>query len=119
MTHERNQPRRGELWWLDWSPGRGSEQAGRRPALVIQIDAATTNPRYPNTIVVAVSTKGRQVTSHVLVQPSTTNGLAETSFVKCEQVQTVSKERLVKRIGMLDATVMDLVAAALRTTLGI
>lgn len=38
---------RGESRWVDWSPGRGSEQVGRRPALVVQTDAANRNARYP------------------------------------------------------------------------
>jgi len=31
-------PKRGEIWRLNWNPSRGSEQAGIRPALVIQND---------------------------------------------------------------------------------
>ena len=31
-------PRRGEIWDVNWSPGRGAEQQGTRPALVIQND---------------------------------------------------------------------------------
>ena len=54
--------RRGQIWLVDWSPGRGSEQLGKRPALIIQTDAANTNPRYPNTIVLTLSTKGRLLT---------------------------------------------------------
>src|SRR5438270_2607000 len=81
-------PRRGEIWLVDWSPGRGSEQLGRRPALVIQTDAANSNPGYPNTIVLTLSTKGHVVTSHVDVRPTATNGLRETSFIKCEQIMT-------------------------------
>ena len=30
--------RRGELYWIDWSPGRGTEIIGTRPALIIQND---------------------------------------------------------------------------------
>ena len=49
--------KRGEIWWVDWSPGRGSEQQGVRPALIVQTDAANLNPKYPNTIVVAINSK--------------------------------------------------------------
>jgi len=94
---------RGELWWVDWSPGRGSEQAGRRPALVVQSDAANRNPRYPNVIVVAVSTKGRPLPFHIRLDPSDENGLVEVSFVKCEQIFTISKQRLERRLGRLTA----------------
>jgi len=95
------QPKRGEIWLLDWSPARGSEQAGFRPALVMQTDAANANPAYPNTIVLAVSTKGKPVPFHVALEPSKGNGLTTPSFVKCEQVLTVAKERLVKRLGSI------------------
>lgn len=79
---------RGEVWLVDWSPGRGSEQLGRRPAVVVQTNPANLNPRYPNTIVVAVSTSGREVPSHVKLEPSGANGLRKTSFARCEQLLT-------------------------------
>ena len=52
-------PKRFEIWLVNWNPGRGSEQEGLRPSLVIQTDAGNINPNYPNTIVLAISTKGR------------------------------------------------------------
>jgi mRNA interferase MazF len=102
---------------VDWSPGRGSEPTGRRPALVIQTDATNANDRYPNTIVATVSTKGRPVPSHVELVPSRENGLAATSFVKCEQIITISKDRLEQRLGSVDEEDMGRVAAALRRML--
>lgn len=111
--------RRGDLYWLDWSPGRGSEQTGTRPALVVQDDAANDNPRYPLTVVVAVSTRRRTVPTHVMVVPSAGNGLSDPSCVKCEQLQTVSKQRLTRRIGTLGDADMLAVNAALRSVLAI
>jgi mRNA interferase MazF len=110
---------RGDLYWVDWSPARGSEQAGRRPALVVQEDAASANPNYPLTIVAAVSTRGRDVPSHVSLRPSATNGLIETSFVKCEQIQTVSKDRLLEFMGTLDSEDLGRVEVALRRVLAL
>jgi mRNA interferase MazF len=46
--------KRGEIYQVDWSPARGSEQAGRRSALVIQND--TGNKFSPTTIVASCST---------------------------------------------------------------
>lgn len=109
--------RRGELYLLDWSPGRGSEQTGRRPALIVQRDAANRNPRYPNTVVLTVTTHGKVVPFHVEIQPSTENGLTAVSFIKCEQLLTVSKERLEQYIGRLSAEEMNVVDAALRDVL--
>jgi len=112
-------PKRGEVWLLDWPPSRGSEQAGSRPALIIQTDAANSNPGYPNTIVLAVSTKGKPVPFHVSLKAVRSNGLTETSFVKCEQVLTVAKERLVKKLGIIGEKEMQQVKQAVRLVLEI
>jgi len=109
--------RRGEIWVVDWSPGRGSEQAGLRPAAVVQTDAANLNPAYPNVIVVTISTSGKPVPFHVRVEPSTENRLRAVSFVKCEQVLTIAKSRLLRRIGHLMAADLVRVVAALKLVL--
>ena len=113
------EPTRGELWWVNGSPGRGPEQEGRRPALVVQTDAANHNPRYPNTIVVSVSTKGRDLPFHVRLRPSSENGLTAPSFAKCEQVLTIGKHRLAERLGRLPQTDLARVEAALRLVLSL
>lgn len=110
-------PKRGEIWLLDWSPSRGSEQSGFRPALIIQTDAANSNPNYPNTIVLAVSTKGKPVPFHISLKPSGENGLKEASFVKCEQVLTVAKDRLVRRLGTVVERDLQQIRRALRLVL--
>ena len=108
---------RGDIWFVDWSPGRGSEQSGMRPAVIIQTDAANRNPHYPNTIVLTISTKGKSVPFHVSVNPSEENGLKEPSFVKCEQILTISKERLIHCVGRLENERLEAVAAAIHRVL--
>lgn len=88
-----------------------------RPALVIQTDAATRNPRYPNTIVLAVSTSGRAVPFHIPLNPSTDNGLRTASFVKCEQILTIGKDRLRERWGRISGAEMEAVERALTLVL--
>lgn len=112
-------PRRGEIWLVDWNPGRGSGQLGRRPALVIQTDAANSNPRYPNTIVLTLSTKGLPVATHVRLEPDSTNGLRETSWVKCEQALTISKERLLQKWGRVSPGDLARIEKSVMTALGI
>lgn len=112
-------PIRGEIWMVDWSPGRGSEQQGYRPALVVQTDAANRNSHYPNTIVVAVSSKGRAVPFHIALTPDAYNGLTLSSFIKCEQVMTCDKGRLVRRLGVISHKELAAVDAALKLVLGI
>ncbi len=104
---------------VNWNPARGSEPVGRRPALVVQNDPFNRNARYPNTIVVAVSTHGRDVPVHVMLEPTVENGLRERSYVKCEQVMTISKDRLEERIGTVDAETLAQVDRALKRAVGV
>jgi mRNA-degrading endonuclease toxin of MazEF toxin-antitoxin module len=87
--------------------------------VVVQTNAANRNPRYPNTIAVTVSTTGRDVPSHVRLEPTDTNGLSAPSFVKCEQLLTIGKERLREQVGRLGARDLKRVAAALRVVLAL
>ena len=114
-------PRRGEIWWVDWSPGRGSEQVGRRPALVLQNDAGNQNSKYPNTVVLAMSTEGKPIPFHIRIDPSPQNGLRETTYVKCEQILTVAKARLLGpgSVGRLSALEMRKVEVAVKLSLAL
>jgi mRNA interferase MazF len=94
------------MYWVDWSPGRGSEQIGLRPGLVVQSDIANAVTRYPITIVVAVSSKVKGYPSNVLINPTPENGLAATSEVVTGQLLTVTKERLNDYIGSLSPSDM-------------
>ncbi len=110
---------RGDIWWAEWSPGRGSEQIGRRPALVVQVNAMNHSTRYGNVIVLAVTTQDRPVPTHVRIDPSPENGLREASYVMCEQVLTISKQRLEGRLGAASPADMRRVEAGLRRVLDI
>ena len=112
-------PVRGEIWYVDWSPARGSEQAGRRPSLIVQADAPNRNPRYPNTIVATISEHGRDIPSHVRLEPTPENGLAYASYVKCEQILTISKSRLQERIGGVEEADLRRVEQALKRMLAL
>ena len=112
-------PSRGEIWEVDWSPGRGAEQTGRRPALIIQNDFGNRSATYPNTIVATVSAKGRHIPFHVLLQPSPESGLRTESFAKCEQLLTISKERLLRCWGRVSDDEMRAVEQAIKHSLSL
>jgi mRNA interferase MazF len=104
---------------VDWSPGRGSEQTGERPAVIVQNNPFNSNPNFPNTVVVAVSKSGRAIPTHVFVPQTQENGLWEPSYVKCEQIQTITKERLGRRLGNLTGEEIDKVAVAIKRVLAL
>jgi len=108
---------RGDIYWLDWNPGRGSEQIGRRPALIIGSDAANKNDRYPLTIVAAISSTQRNIRTHVVIEPTEENGLGAASSIKCELLLTVSKDRILSRLGRINTLEMSQVEAAIKLAL--
>ena len=95
-------PRRGEIWDVNWSPGRGAEQQGTRPALVIQNDRGNASASYPLTIVASMSRTERELPLHVRITPTSENGLTDSTDVKCEQVMTIEKSRLLRKRGSIN-----------------
>jgi mRNA interferase MazF len=109
--------RRGEIYYVDWSLGRGSEQAGVRPALIIQND--TGNRFSPTTIVAAVSTRQRGRFPFQVPVSASESGLPRDSIVKCEQIQTIDQARLGRLRGSLSEEKMQEVDLALHRSLGL
>lgn len=118
MAKVHRQVRRGQIWWVDWSPGRGSEQLGVRPALVVQTETANELDEYDLMIVVAISGSGfEEVPTHIQVKPSKSNGLQNKSYIKCEQIQTITRNRLTGFIGSLEHATLQHVNSAIRQVL--
>jgi mRNA interferase MazF len=112
-------PRRGEIWDVNWSPGRGAEQQGTRPALIIQNDRGNASPSYPLTIVASMSRTERELPLHVRIAASPENGLVYDTDVKCEQLLTIEKNRLLRRRGTISDEEMHRVDTALRLSLNL
>jgi len=110
--------RRGDAVLCDLSPVVGTEQAGVRPALVVQIDRANTVS--PHTIIVPFTTRIRQalLPSHVLI-PAGVGGLSHDSVALCEQIRVIDKRRIIRVLGHVDDAHMEEVARALRSILGL
>src|SRR5437660_11854082 len=112
-------PRRGEIWDVDWSPRRSDEQKGIRPALIIQNDRGNTSPSYPLTIVASMSRTERELPLHVRIAPSEENGLTDFTDVKCEQLMTIEKSRLIRRRGVITSEELSKVDVALKLSLNL
>ncbi len=112
-------PKRGEIWDVNWSPGRGAEQQGTRPALVIQNDRGNASSTYPLTIVASMSRTERELPLHVRIAPSEENGLTDFTDVKCEQVMTIEKSRLIRLRGSISSEELSRVDTALKVSLSL
>ncbi|MEH1814889.1 MAG: type II toxin-antitoxin system PemK/MazF family toxin [Nostoc sp.] len=109
---------RGDVLLCDLNPVVGTEQAGIRPVVVVQIDRA--NAVSPHTIIAPFTSKIRRaiLPSHVFV-PAGIGGLSQDSVVLCEQLRVVDKSRIIRVIGHLDDNYLDNLAIALCTILGL
>lgn len=112
-------PRRGEIYLVELDPGRGHEIQKTRPAVIVQNDIG--NRYSPVTIVAAVTSKlsPTPYPVEVVVVPSKGNGLTMPSAINLGQIRSVDRERLVKRLGVLDAATMRKVDEALKISLGL
>jgi mRNA interferase MazF len=107
-------PVRGEVWLVNWNPARDSEQAGKRPALIIQNNIG--NEKASTTIVAAISSSVKIYPMNVKIDPQE-GGLEFSSIVKTGQILTVSKERLEKRLGRISEKKMEEVNRAIKLSL--
>ncbi|NDD29632.1 MAG: type II toxin-antitoxin system PemK/MazF family toxin [Proteobacteria bacterium] len=105
--------KRGEIYWVDFNPARGTEQAGTRPALVVQNDRGNTWSSY--TVVAAISSAPLpRVYPFTVPLEQGEGGLPQAGHVNCAQVFTIDQSRLLRRSGALDAVRMKQVDTALR-----
>lgn len=110
--------KRGDVFFADLSPVRGSEQGGQRPVLIIQNNIG--NKYSPTVIVAAITAKiaKTKLPTHVEVGASQV-GLLKDSVVLLEQVRTIDKMRLIQKLGQLEEDVMTRVDKALIISLGL
>jgi mRNA interferase MazF len=110
--------KRGEVYFADLSPVRGSEQGGQRPVLIIQNNIG--NKYSPTVIIAAITAKidKAKLPTHVEVEASKV-GLIKDSVILLEQVRTIDKTRLIQKLGKLENSVMGKVDKALVVSLGL
>jgi mRNA interferase MazF len=108
---------RGEIWWVDFYPGRGSEADKRRPAVIVSNDranaAAVRLGRGVITVVPVTSNVRRIYPFQVLLSAKAT-GLAVDSKAQAEQIRSVAAEWLGQRIGRIGLAELAQLDNALR-----
>lgn len=111
--------RRGDVYWVDFSPGKGSEPLGRRPGLVVQCDAL--NDSKLNTVVMLAITsnlKFSELPGNVLLAKGEAN-MPKRCVINATQLKSVDKSSLVEKIGSLSQEKMEQVVAGLRLVMDI
>jgi mRNA interferase MazF len=111
-------PRRGEIYLVYFDPTVGHEIQKTRPAVIIQNDVS--NQYSPITIVAAISSQfSTPPFPREVVIEASESGLPKRSAVIVNQIRSVDRQRLAKRLGQLSRHSMRRVDDAIRISLGL
>lgn len=105
--------KRGEVWWVDLDPTRGSELRKRRPALILSVDALNRARR--TVVVVPLSSSPEPRPPLVVPVPSA----GPESVAICDQLRAVDKRRLVRVFGRVENAELRAVEDGVRVVLGL
>ncbi len=108
--------KRGEIYLADLKPIKGSEQGGIRPVLVIQNDIS--NQHSPVIIIAAITSKifNKEFPTNVFITKKESK-LNKDSTILLNQIRTIDKVRIIKRISALNNFTMNRVDLAIKTSL--
>ena len=102
---------------MDWSPGRGSEQSGLRPALIIQNNIG--NKYSPTTIVAACSTADVKAYPFIVQVTKEESGLPKDCTINLSAILTIDKSCLRDKCGQLNDNKMTEIGKAIKHSLAI
>ena len=110
-------PRRGEVYWVTLDPAVGSEISKTRPAVIISND---TGNRYSDRVIVApLTSKGIEKVYPFEVKVTAEDGVSDVSKILLDQIRTLDKSRLGKRIGRLSHKKMEEVSQAIKISMDV
>lgn len=107
---------RGDVYLVDLTPARGSEQTGIRPVIIVQRESLC---RFTRTVVVVPFTtnlRRAQVPGTVLI-PVGEGGLDQDSVALCYQIVVLDQQRMIRKLGSLSSGYLLALDQALKYTL--
>jgi mRNA interferase MazF len=111
--------KQNEIWLLDLDPTKGAEIQKKRPSIIVNDDRLG---KLPLKIIVPITDwKDRYDIAPwmVKIEPTTTNGLSKISAADCFQIRSLSKERLIKKLGYIDENTLLEIKEAIKKVLGL
>ncbi len=108
-----------EIWLIDLDPTKGAELRKVRPAVIVNDNRLG---KLPLKIIVPITDwKERYKIAPwmVKIEPNIMNGLMKDSSADCFQIRSLSEERLIKKIGEVDANIFSEIKQALQKVLNL
>jgi mRNA interferase MazF len=109
---------RGEVYWADLDPQKGSEQKGRRPVIVVQVDILNRNARTVVVVPLTSKLKYQHLPCCVFI-PHGTCALSHDSVALCHQIRVLDKGGIVGYICTLPSPILGMIEDRIRFTLGL
>src|SRR6185369_8769383 len=97
--------KQGEIWYADLNPSKGREQSGLRPVVVIS--GNLLNEHLSVVIVMPLTTKIKNYKGNPVIAPNKSTGLKTGSEMLVFHVRSVSKDRLVRKLGSISKNDLD------------
>jgi mRNA interferase MazF len=113
LTTNRDLPKRGEIWLVNFDPTIGAEIKKVRPAVVISSDAVGKLPIKLIAPVTDWKTYFLQNFWHVKIEPDTTNSLTKISAIDVLQLRGVDLQRFIRKLGDVSEMKMSEINAAI------
>jgi mRNA interferase MazF len=95
----------GEIWYANLNPTKDSEQAGMRPVVILS--GNLLNEHLNVVIVAPLTTKIKNYKGNPILTPTMTNGLKNESEMLVFHIRSISKDRLVNKLGKIETHEID------------
>jgi mRNA interferase MazF len=109
--------RLGSIWLVSFDPSVGAEIRKTRPAIIISGKAFNRRRKLTVLPIISSSPEDKLLPVVIGVSPNAENGLTVDSYIVCIDPMTFDKQRLMKRLGMLDVEKIEQVQRILRSYL--
>jgi mRNA interferase MazF len=110
-------PKRGEIYWANLDPTLGSEIAKTRPVVIVSNDI---NNEYAATItVLPITSSTDRIYPYEVEVTAKESGLKNTSKIKANQIRTIDKVRISRKLGELAKEKMQEIDKAIKIHLSI
>ena len=117
MATELHDIKKGDIYWVNLNPIKGSEIGKTRPAVIVSNDV---NNRFADTVtIVPLTTSTERVYPFEVMIRKNTGNLKEDVKAKANQIRTVDKKRIAEKIGSLPKNILDEIAKAIKIHLDI
>ncbi|HBI41309.1 MAG TPA: type II toxin-antitoxin system PemK/MazF family toxin [Planctomycetales bacterium] len=109
---------RGAIHWVGFPTTNGREQAGRRPAVIVQHEVVASSLPVVLAIPITGSVAALRFPGTVAIDSTSENGLSTRSVALVFQLRAVDRRRIEERAGILSDEVLDKLFTTLDQLLG-